>query len=562
MATQGGLSRYDPESDGFRTYDRASGLPVEHVMTIFEDHHGTLWLGLQGGGLARFERRAETFTTFGTGEGLPGGIVYCILGDELGLLWLSTSDGLSRFDPHSGTIVNYDESDGVLAEPFSKNACLQSRSGELFFGGGKGFMSFFPEAVQPDPEQPPIVLTDFQVFNRPAAIGGPGAPLQRHVTEAERIRLRHDQSVISIGYAALSYRAPHRNEYAYKLEGFDKDWNHVGGKRSATYTNLDPGRYVFRVKGSNSSGLWNDEGASIEIVVEPPLWRAWWAYGLYLLTASAIVLAFVGAHRRLRRLVAARTVELEERGRLLEERQRLIGALEARNDELRRFNYTLSHDLKSPLVTIKMFLGLARRDASAGDGERLRHDFGRIELAADTMYRQLEELYEFTRLDRVTQPSREVCLAALVREILDDLAETLDERGVEVVVDPALPAVRGDGTRLLEMLRELVDNAMEHFGDQAAPRIEIGVRNSDETPAFYVRDNGVGIDPRYHDRVFNLFERLQPESSRGTGIGLAMVRRIVELHGGRVWVESEGEGRGATFCFTLPGTPETASVAG
>ncbi|MCP5028654.1 MAG: histidine kinase, partial [Actinomycetia bacterium] len=242
--------------------------------------------------------------------------------------------------------------------------------------------------------------------------------------------------------------------------------------------------------------------------------------------------------------------------RLLGGRGRLIAVLESSNAELARFHYTVAHDLTNPLRTIRNFVGLLEKDAAAGDHDRLRSDLRRIDVAATKLHRLLDQLYEFSRIDRVSMPCEEVAVGELVRRVLADLDPMIAERGAEVEVAADLPVVCADRARLLEAVRHLLDNAVRYLGDQPAPRIEVGVRDPDaaggELPTFYVRDNGIGIEPKYQEKVFGLFERLDPEASEGTGIGLALVKRIVEFHGGRVWVESEGKGRGATFCFSLP----------
>jgi signal transduction histidine kinase len=225
--------------------------------------------------------------------------------------------------------------------------------------------------------------------------------------------------------------------------------------------------------------------------------------------------------------------------------------LAAKNAELERFTYTVSHDLKSPLVTIRGFADLAGTDLATGKIDRVRQDLGRIVAASDKMQRLLEDLLELSRVGRVVNPAEAVALEPLVREAVELVKGPLDQGGVVVEIAPGLPVVQADRRRLLEVYQNLVENAAKFSAGSPAPRVEIGARSDRGEPVFYVKDNGRGIEPRFLERVFDLFEKLDPGAS-GTGVGLALVRRIVEAHGGRAWAESDGPGRGATFCFTLP----------
>ncbi len=244
-------------------------------------------------------------------------------------------------------------------------------------------------------------------------------------------------------------------------------------------------------------------------------------------------------------------IDITERKRIEQEQQRLIDELETKNAELERFTYTVSHDLKSPLVTIRGFLGLVEKDALAGDFEQMKKDIRRIQDATEQMQRLLKELLELSRIGRLMNPSEEVSLTELAREATDLLAGQLLERGVAVVIAPDMPTVYGDRTRLLEIFQNLIDNTVKFMGEQPDPRVEIDADVHDTEVVCSVKDNGMGIDPTYHDKIFGLFERLNPDID-GTGIGLALVKRIVEVHGGRLWVESEAEGHGSTFSFSLP----------
>jgi PAS domain S-box-containing protein len=243
--------------------------------------------------------------------------------------------------------------------------------------------------------------------------------------------------------------------------------------------------------------------------------------------------------------------DVTDRVQAAQEREVLIEELEAKNEELERFTYTVSHDLKSPLITIRGFLGLLKRDMEGGNAERAKADMRRIAAAADKMERLLRDLLELARIGRVVNTPEKVSFGDLAQEAVNTVGGRLKARGVKVEVGSALGMVYGDRTRLREAVENLVDNAVKFMGDQPEPLVQIGFRRDGDEPVFYVRDNGVGIDSQYHEKVFGLFNRLHNETE-GTGVGLAIVKRIVETHGGRIWIESKGTGLGSTFCFSLP----------
>ena len=266
---------------------------------------------------------------------------------------------------------------------------------------------------------------------------------------------------------------------------------------------------------------------------------------------------FLDQERNLLDAIAKRVGRISERAQVEAQRDALVAELEAKNAELERFTYTISHDLKSPLITIQGFLGLLLQDVASGDAERIQTDVDFISSAVNKMNQLLNELLELSRIGRVVNPPEEVQMGTLVREAVGMVAGHLNERAVQVEIAHDLlrsddATVLGDRTRLREMVENLVVNAAKYMGDQPNPRVEIGLRHDGDETVFFVRDNGIGIDPRYHDRVFVLFEKLDTRTD-GVGVGLAIVKRIIEVHGGRVWVESKGEGHGSAFCFTLAG---------
>jgi PAS domain S-box-containing protein len=245
--------------------------------------------------------------------------------------------------------------------------------------------------------------------------------------------------------------------------------------------------------------------------------------------------------------------DITEPKRIEAEKENLIQKLEAQNAELERFTYTVSHDLKAPLVTINGFLGYLVDDAAAGNMDRLKYDIQRITSAVDRMNNLLKDLLELSRIGRLTNPAENILPEELLHEVLEQVEGSLNEKNIQVQITQDLPALHGDRQRLMEVFQNLIENAAKYMGDQTSPRIEIGHQGEDAEsgqPIFYVRDNGIGIAPEFHQRIFGLFNKLDAQSD-GTGIGLALVKRIIEIHGGRVWVESEA-GKGSTFYFTLP----------
>ncbi|MCP3959137.1 MAG: histidine kinase [bacterium] len=551
VGTRRGLNHSIGDRSGFRPIEipHESALASDLIQVILEDSRRpeTLWVGTESSGLHRVDLTTRAARQYLVKDGLPGNVIDGLLEDDEGFLWLSTSRGLSRFDPESEVFRNYDTTDGLQSHSFIRSSCYRMEDGTMFFGGVSGLTSFLPTDVIDNPHPPPVVLTSFSVFAREI-------DLAESIENVGSIQLGHRDNFISIGFAALDYTAPEKNRYAYRLSGVDDQWIRSENRSFVSYAHLDPGRYVFRVKGSNNDGLWNETGNSLEIVISPPYWQSWW---FRLVTVTVLAAAVFGAYRTRTRAIRFRNRLLEQRitERQLAEvaRESLIEELEERNSEMERFTYTVSHDLKSPLVTIKGFLGFLERDSLAGDTERVRRDIGRINSAADKMGELLDELLELSRVGRKMNPPTEVELTELAHEARELIVGRLAERGVEVMIAKDLPTVIGDRARLLEVLQNLLDNAAKFTGEESTPRIEVGRREIDGQTAVFVRDNGEGIAEPYLEKVFELFERLDAHTE-GTGIGLALVKRIVEVHGGRVWVESEGPGLGSTFYFVLPAT--------
>ncbi|MCP5046662.1 MAG: PAS domain S-box protein [bacterium] len=328
IGTKGGLSRFDPETETFKSYpiDPLNPRNMLHhpIYSLCQDRDGHIWVGTTGG-LVKFNPGNEAFSVYLQKDGLPNDVINGILEDDRGYLWCSTNRGISKYEPSTGTFRNYSREDGLQSFEFNGGAYCKSPGGELFFGGINGFNAFFPDTIKENPYVPPVVITGFKIFNEEVPIGKEvkgRVILDRPITHGSAITLDHKHYVFSFDFAALSYIHSDSNEYAYMMEGLEQTWNYSGKQRFVTYANLSPGDFVFRVKGSNNNGVWNEAGVSLDIRVLPPFWETWWFTVLLLMAAAAALLGFRRARNRLearrRReledLVDQRTTALKESG--------------------------------------------------------------------------------------------------------------------------------------------------------------------------------------------------------------------------------------------------------
>lgn len=564
VASNSGAAYYDAARDQFRLFrpelPDVSTSTSQQVVTIHEDSQNRLFLGTTAGGLILYDPARQSWRNYQEQDGLLSNAVVSILAVQGDEVWIATLNGLSRIDLITETVTSYDHADGVAAVPLNRNAHTQGANGRLYVGGSDGLTSFIPEAITDSDFVPPIVLTDFQIFNAPVGIGTPDDPLDRFITEAEEIRLRHDHSVLTLSWAALSYRAPDRHHYAYQLENFDNGWIDAGNRRSMTYTNLKPGNYVFRVKGSTGNGVWNETGTSITLTVAPPWWETlWFRTAAVLMFFGLIAGAYLVRTRDMRHHNQRLRQEIVERQQVEQERSDLLREVEAKNQELvtinqelERFNHTVSHDLKVPLITINGFLSLLRQDARSGEMERVEDDLRHIGTAVTKMSTMLDELLELSRAGRVVDEPQKCSLTEVAFNAAQVVQGPIRERDVKVEIDPEMPNVYGDAARLQEAFQNLINNAVKYMADQKEPRVQIGGQLEDGGARCWVRDNGKGIEPENHQKVFEIFERAGA-SEPGTGLGLALVRRIIDAHDGEIWVESDGAGKGSSFNIRLPG---------
>jgi signal transduction histidine kinase/serine phosphatase RsbU (regulator of sigma subunit)/streptogramin lyase len=552
----GGLNKFDPVTETFTHYLHDPGDPQSLsdnvVRCVYEDSRGTLWVGTDGGGLNKFDRETATFTAYRQQDGLPNDTIYGIEEDTEGNLWLSTNNGLSKFDPVAETFKNYSASNGLQSNEFNQGAHFKGPDGELFFGGINGFNAFRPDQIRDNPHRPPVVLTSFQIFDQEVDLNQP-------ISQLQNLELSYLDSVFSFEFAALDYTAPAENQYAYKLESFDKDWIEAGTRRFATYTNLDGGDYVFRIRGSNSDGVWNETGTAINIKITPPPWKTWWAYLLYVGAGAGVVLGYV------RYRTVAQAKELAQQRRELEQERRVADQLR-RIDRLKdEFLANTSHELRTPLNGI---IGLTESllDGVAGPlPAKAEHDLSMVVSSGRRLINLVNDILDFSKMknQQLELQLKPVGMQGLAEVVLHLCQPLVGHKALKLTnqVSSELPYVLADENRVQQIMHNLVGNAIK-FTESGTVEISAktvpGETGEPQYLAVTVADTGIGIPADQQERIFESFEQIDGSATReysGTGLGLAITRQLVELHGGAIGVEST-PGQGSRFTFTLPLSPE------
>lgn len=553
-ATSSGLLCYDPARGVvvvFRQGLQPDRLRTSNIQSILPDEHGGAWISTGGAGFARMtlsedlasrmpEERDLLFRFYSSSDGLANDFVYAVLPGNDGAVWVSTNRGLARFDLRTEQFRQYDVSDGLQDNEFNGGAYFRSPDGELFFGGVVGVNHFYPNRLQDNPNVPAVVITECRLW---------GAADRRlvDVPFVDEIEAEADDHTISFDFVGLEYTAPERNRYRYQLEGFNQSWVESGTNRTATYTNLEPGTYTFRVTASNNDGIWNPTGAAVRLVVHPPFWKTLWFRGSVLLFVAGMWVA--GIWYRGRRM-AAQNRELERRVR------DRTAEWEAANSELEAFTYTVSHDLRAPVRAINGYSRMLMEEHAA----HLPHDAQRmlsvIAVRTKRMGDMIDDLLTFSRTGRQAIVLAQIDMHDLVRVVA---AEIIPSDGRVALTVEDLPPVLGDSALIRQVWINLIANAVKFSSGAEQPSIAIGGRTEANSAVYWISDNGVGFDMAYQHKLFGVFERLHSqEEFEGTGVGLAIVARVIKRHGGRIWAESR-PGQGATFSFELPMAPPASA---
>jgi len=513
----GGLNRLDPERGLITHYkfdkDDPDSVSDNYIISMMETGEDVLWVGTMNKGLNRFDKKSKTFRRFTADDGLPDNTIRGIMEDETGNLWISTNNGLCRFDPVNITFRNYNIDDGLQSKEFNDGAYYKDEEGSMYFGGVNGFNFFHPRDIKDNPYVPETVITDFRIFNKSVCSGDENSFIKKNITETKEIILSYRESVFSFEFAALIYNNPSRNQYSYMMEGFDREWIFCGTRRFATYTNLEPGEYIFRVRGSNNDGVWNLEGTSIKIVITPPFWKTWWFRSLGI--ASVIGATGIAYQQKLSKIEKEKRSQEDFSRKLLEsqemERKKIASEL----------HDTIAHDI---LVTKnKAVIGLKKAD----DKNAVKKILSEIsELASGTLndVRSISYNLHPHLIDRLG-------ISKAIRSVINAVANsseiifTCNIENIDNILSKELEL------NLFRIIQECTSNILKH---SIATEASLNILKDNRTLIITVWDNGKGIS---RDRI--------------DGLGLTGIAERVKLYNGELVIES-AQSKGTVIILSLP----------
>ena len=563
----GGICLVDRKNFKFKRYsfDPANpySLSNNFIKCIYQDSKNRHWIGTNGGGLNLFDISTGKFKRVTTKDGLPNDVVYGIVEDEKGNLWLSTNHGICKYNPDKNSFTDYDVRDGLQSNEFNTNAYYRGNNGDIYFGGINGFNVISSRNFNINKNPPNVVFTNFELFNRKINIDekvGGRILLKHSIENTKTIKLNYDENVFSIEFAALDFTSPLKNKYSYYMQGFDKGWTEPSEYRKVTYTNLHPGEYIFKVKGTNNDGVWSTKPAELKIIVVPPFWQTWWFIVISSFLLFAVLFAFyllrINAIKKqkvvLENEVNARTSDLAE---LNKELLKSGNELKESNESKDKFFSILAHDLRGPFAGAIGLSEILVEDIDEMDKMEIKELSYDINQILHEQFVLLENLLDWSRIQQNKyqyEPER-IDLSEITDRVYRFMLNNAKAKNVNLDVDvPDNIFVTGNSTMLHSVLQNLISNSIKFTNEGGT--VKISVIKKVLFAQVIVEDNGIGMDS---DTLQNLFKADIIKSTDGTakekgsGLGLLLVKEFATRMGGEVHVESELS-KGSKFSVKIP----------
>lgn len=552
-----GIIQFNPKQGTSKVFNKKnSGLSNDVIISLLHDDKGNLWAGSSGGGLNLLNKSTGKFENFGEANGLANSIVYKILQSKDGVIWVSTDKGISAFNPSTKKFKNFGKPNGIQDGPFVLGSGLLSSNGELYFGGQDGFNYFSPTTLPTRVIVPKVLLTELKVANL-IVLPNENSPIKEQISAAKEINLKYGQN-FSITYTALNFTAPIQNHYAYRLVGLEKNWNHVGNEKTAYYTNLDPGDYVFEVKASNNEGGWGKEVTSVVIHIHPPFYRTTYAYVLYFLLFCGILFGIrQRGIQRIKQQLAIEQEKINAEERILQQRREAERA-HALDIQKIKFLTNLSHEFRTP---ISLILAPVDKLLSVNQDLPVVNQVKMIRRNARRLLNLVNQLLDFRKMEEqeLKLNLHEGDLIAFINDAAEAFQDLSDRKKIALTVQNDVESIHTlfDHDKIERIIFNLLSNAFKFTTEGGEVALKTSLTNREQAEPIFtlsVSDTGIGIAEESKTKVFTRFFMDNNETSilnQGSGIGLSIVKEFVELHGGEITVESE-LGKGTTFLVKMP----------